>query len=151
MGPETGYAVTPEGMKKDIAIFHDLNLNAVRTSHYPNDPTWYELCDREGIYVCCEANIEAHGVNGFYGKGDHLPKNPLYHDAIVERGVNMVKVFRNHPSVIFWSLGNESGDGPAMKDEYDAMRALDATRPIQYEGGQDSNMYDNKCPMYAHT
>ena len=150
MEPKTGYAVTLEGMKKDIAIFHDLNINAVRTSHYPNDPTWYELCDREGIYVCCEANVEAHGVNGFYGKGDHLPKNPLYHDAIVERGVNMVKVFRNHPSVIFWSLGNESGNGPAMKDEYDAMRALDATRPIQYEGAQDSDISDIKCPMYAY-
>ncbi len=150
MEPQTGYTVTLEGMKKDIALFHQLNINAVRTSHYPNDPTWYDLCDREGIYVCCEANIEAHGVDGFYGDGkNHLPKNPLYHDAIVERGVNMVKVFRNHASIIFWSLGNESGDGPAMKDEYLAMQALDKTRPIQYEGAQDSDHSDIKCPMYA--
>jgi beta-galactosidase len=150
MEPETGYTVTLEGMKKDIEIFHDLNINAVRTCHYPDDPTWYELCDREGIYVVCEANVEAHGVRNFYGKdAEYLPKNPLYHDAIVARGVNMVKVFRNHPSVIFWSLGNETGDGPAMKDEYDAMKALDSTRPIQYEGAQDSDHSDIKCPMYT--
>ena len=151
MEPATGYTVTLEGMKKDIEIFKRLNINAVRTSHYPNDPTWYELCDRAGIYVCCEANVEAHGVEGFYGgRGEnHLPKNPRYRDTIVERGVNMVKVFRNHPSIIFWSLGNESGSGPAMREEYVAMRALDATRPIQYEGMQDSDASDVKCPMYA--
>ena len=150
MEPATGYTVTLEGMKKDIEIFHDLNINAVRTSHYPNDPTWYELCDREGIYVVCEANVEAHGVKDFYGRnGEYLPKNPLYHDQIVSRGVNMVKVFRNHPSVVTWSLGNESGDGPAMKDEYDAMKTIDSTRPIQYEGAQDSDHSDVKCPMYA--
>ncbi len=148
MEPETGYTVTLEGMKRDIEIFHDLNINAVRTCHYPNDPTWYELCDREGIYVVCEANVEAHGVRNYYGDGDYLPKNPLYHDAIVERGVNMVKTFRNHPSVVTWSLGNESGDGPAMVDEYSAMRALDATRPIQYECAQDKDHSDVKCPMY---
>ena len=139
MEPGTGYTVTLEGMKKDIEIFHDLNINAVRTCHYPDDPTWYELCDREGIYVVCEANIEAHGA-GIYGKAkDALPKNPIYRDAIVSRGVNMVKTFRNHPSIVTWSLGNETGDGPAMKDEYDAMMAIDSTRPIQYEGAQDSD------------
>ena len=149
MEPATGYTVTLEGMKRDIEIFHDLNINAVRTCHYPDDPTWYELCDREGIYVVCEANVEAHGA-GIYGGAPHaLPKNPMYHDAIVSRGVNMVKVFRNHPSIVTWSLGNESGDGPAMKDEYEAMKAIDATRPIQYEGAQDSDHSDVKCPMYA--
>ena len=150
MEPSTGYTVTLEGMKKDIAIFHDLNINAVRTSHYPNDPTWYELCDREGIYVICEANVEAHGVKDYYsGHGEHLPKNPLYHDQIVSRAVNMVKVFRNHPSVITWSLGNESGDGPAMKDGYVAVKAIDSTRPVQYECAQDSDHSDVKCPMYT--
>ena len=149
MEPGTGYTVTLEGMKKDIEIFHDLNINAVRTCHYPDDPTWYELCDREGIYVVCEANVEAHGA-GIYGAApDALPKNPIYRDQIVSRGVNMVKVFRNHPSIVTWSLGNETGDGPAMKDEYDAMRAIDATRPIQYEGAQDSDHSDVKCPMYT--
>lgn len=151
MEPQAGYAVTLEGMKKDIEIFHALNINAVRTCHYPNDPTWYELCDREGLLVCSEANVEAHGVDGYYTREGthHLPKNQLYHDAIVERGVNMVKTFRNHPSIIFWSLGNESGQGQAMIDEYYAMQDLDSTRPIQYEGMQDSPISDIKCPMYA--
>lgn len=149
MEPGTGYTVTLEGMKKDLAIYRDLNINATRTCHYPNDPTWYELCDRAGILVCCEANVEAHGVKDFYGRGgDALPKNPLYHDSIVSRGVNMVKTFRNHPSIVFWSLGNESGDGPAMAAEYKAMKALDSSRPIQYEGAQDTDHSDIKCPMY---
>ncbi len=149
MEPATGYTVTLEGMKKDIAIMKSLNINAVRTSHYPTDPTWYELCDRAGLYVCCEANVEAHGVDGFYGDGrEWLPKNPLYRGAIVERGVNMVKTFRNHASIVFWSLGNESGDGPAFVDSYKAVKALDATRPVQYEGAQDTDHSDIKCPMY---
>ena len=146
MEPATGYTVTLEGMKKDIEIFHDLNINAVRTSHYPNDPTWYELCDREGIYVVCEANIESHGA-GY--REDSLARNPLYHDAHVARGTNMVKVFRNHPSIVIWSMGNEAGDGPNFVDEYKAMREIDPTRPIQYEGAQDSDHSDVKCPMYA--
>ncbi len=146
MEPGTGYTVTLEGMKRDIEIFKDLNINSVRTCHYPNDPTWYELCDREGIYVVCEANIESHGAG--YGK-DTLAKNPLYHDAHVARGANMVKTFRNHPSIVIWSMGNEAGDGPNFVDEYKAMRALDATRPIQYERAQDSDHSDVKCPMYT--
>ena len=118
----------------------------MRTCLYPNDPTWYELCDREGIYVVCEANIESHGAG--YGP-DTLAKNPLYHDAHVARNVNMVKTFRNHPSVVIWSLGNEAGDGPNFVDAYKAVRALDATRPIQYEQAQDRGHSDIKCPMYA--
>ena len=146
MEPETGYSVTLEGMKRDIEIFHDLNINAVRTCHYPNDPTWYELCDREGIYVVCEANVESHGAG--YG-ADTLAKNALYHDAHVVRNVNMVKTFRNHPSVVIWSMGNEAGDGPNCVDAYKAIRAIDATRPIQYERAQDSDHSDVKCPMYT--
>ena len=146
MEPATGYTVTLEGMKKDIEIFHHLNINAVRTCHYPDDPTWYELCDREGIYVVCEANIESHGAG--YGAGT-LAKNALYHDAHIARGTNMVKTFRNHPSIIFWSMGNEAGDGPNFVDLYKAMRDLDATRPIQYERAQDTDHSDIKCPMYT--
>lgn len=150
MSPEGGYTVTQADMEKDLAIYRNLGINASRTSHYPNDPTWYELCDRTGIYVCSEANVEAHGVNNYYGKNsDALPKNPRYHDAIVSRSVNMVKTFRNHPSVIFWSLGNESGDGPAMKAAYDAVKALDPTRPIQYEPACNTDHSDIICPMYA--
>ena len=146
MEPATGYTVTLEGMKRDIEIFHDLNINAVRTCHYPDDPTWYELCDREGIYVVCEANIESHGAG--YGENT-LAKNSLYRDAHVSRGCNMVKVFRNHPSIVIWSMGNEAGDGPNFEDLYVAMRALDQTRPIQYERAQDSDHSDVKCPMYT--
>lgn len=145
MEPKSGYSVTLRGMKKDIELFHLLNINAVRTSHYPNDPTWYELCDREGIYVCSEANIESHGAG--YG-ADTLAKNPLYRKAHIERGTNMVKTFRNHPSIVFWSLGNEGGDGPNFADEYSAMKAIDSTRPIQYERGRHSDHSDIMCPMY---
>ncbi len=145
MSPSTGYTVSVEEMKRDIALFHGLNINAVRTSHYPNDPTWYELCDREGIYVVCEANIEAHGSDG----PKTLAKNFLYHASHLERGTNMVKTFRNHPSIIFWSMGNESGDGPAFKALYDAMAALDYTRPIQYERAFDYSPTDIHCPMYV--
>ncbi len=144
MEPDTGYVVTMEGMKKDLAIYKEMNVNATRTCHYPNVPEWYELCDREGIMVCCEANVEAHEV----AWEKPLPANPRYHDVIVSRGVNMVKTFRNHPSIIFWSLGNEAGDGKAFEDEYAAMKAIDGTRPVQYEGAQDTDHSDIKCPMY---
>ena len=150
MEPATGYTVTEAGMRRDIEIMRDLNVNAVRTCHYPDDPRWYDLCDREGFFVCCEANVEAHGVPDFYGACPRaLPKNPLFHDAIVERQTRMVRTYRNHPSIVFWSLGNESGDGPAMADGYRAVKAIDATRPVQYEGAQDSDHSDVKCPMYA--
>jgi beta-galactosidase len=146
MQPEGGYTVTLEGMKKDIALFHKFNVNAVRTCHYPDDPTWYELCDREGIYVVCEANIESHGAG--YG-ANTLAKNPLYHGAHIERGVNMVKTFRNHTSIIFWSMGNEAGDGPNFADLYKEMRKIDSTRPIQYERAMNTDHSDIMCPMYT--
>ena len=145
MQPESGYTVTLEGMKRDIEIFHDLNINAVRTCHYPDDPTWYELCDREGIYVVCEANIESHGA-GYEEKT--YAKKPAFLQSHVERGVNMVKTFRNHPSVVIWSLGNEAGDGPNFTAEYKAMRAVDPTRPIQYERAIHGDNTDIFCPMY---
>ena len=145
MQPEGGYTVTLEGMKRDIAIFHDLNINAVRTCHYPDDPTWYELCDREGIYVVCEANIESHGAG--YGEKSYAKKPPFL-QTHVERGVNMVKTFRNHPSVIIWSLGNEAGDGPNFTAEYKAIRETDPSRPIHYERAQHGANTDIFCPMY---
>ena len=145
MQPEGGYTVTLEGMKRDIEIFHDLNINAVRTCHYPDDPTWYELCDREGIYVVCEANIESHGAG--YGEKSYARK-PAFLQSHVERGVNMVKTFRNHPSVVIWSMGNEAGDGPNFTAEYKAMREVDPTRPIQYERAIHGDNTDIFCPMY---
>lgn len=146
MNPETGYTLTLANMRKDMALMKEFNFNAVRTSHYPNDPRWYELCDSEGLYVVCEANIESHGM----GYGDKtLAKNPAYLKSHVERGVNMVKTFRNHPSIIIWSMGNEAGDGPAFVEEYKAMRSVDPTRPIQYEGAARTDHSDIMCPMYA--
>lgn len=150
MEPDSGYTVTEDGMNCDIALMKDYNINAVRTCHYPNVPEWYEKTDRAGLMVVSEANVEAHGVPDYYdkNKGEHLPKNPRFTKAIIERNVRMVKFFRNHPSILIWSLGNESGDGPAMKLAYDAVKAFDPTRPVQYEAAQDSDHSDIKCPMY---
>lgn len=145
MQPESGYTVTLEGMKRDIAIMKMLNINAVRTCHYPDDPTWYELCDRAGLYVVCEANIESHGAG--YGK-DSYSRKPAFLATHVERGVNMVKTFRNHPSVVIWSMGNEAGFGDNFVAQYKAVRALDPTRPIQYEQAANNPWTDVFCPMY---
>lgn len=150
MEPATGYTVTDEGMNRDLELMKALNVNAVRCCHYPNVPEWYEKTDRAGLMVVCEANVEAHGVPHYYdkSKGEHLPKNPRFTETIVERNERMVKFYRNHPSILIWSLGNESGDGPAMQQAYRAVKALDATRPVQYEPAQDTDFSDMKCPMY---
>lgn len=146
MHPDSGYTMSIEAMKRDISLFHRFNINAVRTCHYPDDPTWYELCDREGIYVVCEANIESHGAG--YGE-DSFAHKPHYLAAHVERNVNMVRTFRNHPSVIIWSLGNEAGDGANFTAAYKAVKALDPTRPVHYEQGKNGDNTDIMCPMYA--
>ena len=152
MTPERGYAVTRESMVRDVDLMKAFNLNAVRTCHYPDAPDWYELCDRKGLYVVCEANIESHG----YGwDKDSLSNRKEYEKAHVERGTRMIETFRNHPSIIFWSMGNEAGKGPNFAAERQAMLALDTTRPIQYEGvcrlrtGKDSDLTDIECPMYS--
>ncbi len=145
MQPESGYTVTLEGMKKDLALFKRFNINSVRTCHYPNDPTWYELCDRAGIYMVAEANIESHGRNIYSGTNSYSFVKS-FEKAHVERNVNNVKTFRNHPAVIFWSLGNEAGRGPNFKSARDAILAVDASRPVQYEGADKYS--DIFCPMY---
>ena len=146
MEPATGYAVTEEGMRRDIALMKSFNVNAVRTCHYPDDPLWYDLCDREGIMVCCEANVESHG----YGYGaESLAKRRDYRQAHVERGARMVATYRNHPSVIYWSMGNEAGDGENFEAERQAMLALDATRPIHYERADEGAHTDIWAKMYA--
>ena len=146
MQPESGYAVTLDGMKKDVALMHRFNVNAVRTCHYPDDPQWYELCDREGFYVICEANVESHGAG--YGKDSYAHK-PNYLASHVERNVNMVKTYRNHPSIIIWSLGNEGGDGANFAAAYKAVKSVDSTRPVHYERAQGGANTDIMCPMYA--
>lgn len=152
LDPDGGYVVSVERMIQDIKVMKQLNMNAVRTCHYSDDPRWYDLCDEYGLYVCAEANFESHGM----GYGDQrLAQNPLYKQTIVERNVANWKVQRNHPSVIFWSLGNESGYGDNFEAAYDAVKKLEtefgSQRPVQYEQAyQDMNKKsDLYCPMYA--
>ncbi|WP_297625985.1 glycoside hydrolase family 2 TIM barrel-domain containing protein [uncultured Rikenella sp.] len=151
--PTYGYHVPRETMLRDIEILKRFNFNAVRTSHYPNDPYWYELCDRYGIYVIDEANVEAHGMG--YGK-ENLGGDARFERAHVERGSRMALRDKNHPSVIFWSLGNESGDGANFRKEYEWIKNYDPTRPVQYEraiwdaGDTTGTHYsDIWCPMYT--
>lgn len=128
--PTRGKAVTREEMLTDVLLMKRFNFNAVRTSHYPNDPYFYELCDQYGLYVMDEANVESHGVNGL------LSNLPEWSSAYLERGVRMVLRDRNHPSIILWSLGNESGTGPNHAAMAGWIRECDPTRPIHYEGAQ---------------
>lgn len=148
--PDGGYLISRERMEQDVALFKKLNLNAVRTSHYPNDPYFYELCDKYGIYMVDEANIEAHGMG--YGPGN-LGSDIRFDKAHLERTSRVQLRDKNHPSIIFWSLGNESGDGVNFKAAYKAMKAFDNTRPVQYERAlwdQNGNDYsDVWCPMYT--
>lgn len=130
--PDTGRAVSPERMIQDITLMKRFNINAVRTAHYPNDPRWYDLCDQYGIYVMDEANIETHGIRGA------LANDPDWQAAFLDRGIRMVQRDKNHPSVILWSLGNESGYGPNFAALSAWIRAFDPTRPIHYEGAQAS-------------
>ena len=146
-----GYVVSEADMVKDILIMKQLNINAVRTSHYPNDPLWYSLCDKYGLYVIDEANIESHGMG--YGE-ETLGNNPIFRDAHLSRISRMVRRDFNHPSVIIWSLGNEAGFGDNFIAGYKMVKEMDASRPVHYERAVD---YDNPnntvysdifCPMY---
>lgn len=145
LDPDGGYNVSMERMIADIKVMKDLNMNAVRTCHYSDDPRWYDLCDKYGIYVCAETNLESHGM-GYDDKA--LAKNPLYEQTIVERNQNNVLTQKNHPSIIFWSLGNESGYGINFEKAYDAVKALDTSRPVQYERALQNGKTDIFCPMY---
>ena len=145
MDPDGGYVVSPERMLQDIQIMKQFNLNAVRTCHYPDDNLWYDLCDQYGIYVVAEANIESHGM----GYGDKtLAKNPSYKKAHLERNQRNVQRGFNHPSIIFWSLGNEAGDGPNFEQCYQWIKAEDPSRACQYEQARQKDHTDIFCPMY---
>lgn len=145
MDPDGGYVVSPERMLQDIQIMKQFNLNAVRTCHYPDDNLWYDLCDQYGIYVVTEANIESHGM----GYGDKtLAKNPSYKKAHLERNQRNVQRGFNHPSIIFWSLGNEAGDGPNFEQCYKWIKAEDPSRACQYEQARQKEHTDIFCPMY---
>jgi beta-galactosidase len=142
----TAHVLSDQLLLKDIALLKQFNFNAVRTSHYPNDPRWYDLCDAYGIYLVDEANIESHGMG--YGEKS-LAKNPDWKEAHLDRTARMVERDKNHPSVIIWSLGNEAGNGPNFVATYQWIHSRDTTRPVQYErAGEEANT-DIVCPMYA--
>ena len=145
MDPDKGYVVSRERMIQDIKRMKELNINAVRTCHYPDNNLWYDLCDEYGIYVVAEANIESHGM----GYGDEtLAKNPLFTKAHLERNQRNVQRGYNHPSIIFWSLGNEAGFGPNFEACYKWIKAEDKTRAVQYEQAGTNEYTDIFCPMY---
>ena len=145
LDPVTGYVVSMDRMLEDIRVMKELNINAVRTCHYPNDPRWYELCDIYGIYMVAEANIESHGM----GYGDKtLAKEPTYEKAHLERNESNIKIYKNHPSIIFWSVGNEAGYGPNFEKAYDLVKAYDPSRPCQYEQAGQNGKTDIFCPLY---
>ena len=143
---DTGYVVDELTMIKDIQMMKEHNFNAVRLSHYPNSSRWYELCDQYGLYLVDETNIETHGMTPM----NALTDNPTYLPLMMERVSRMVQRDRNHPSIIIWSLGNESGYGHNHDAMYNWVKKTDPSRPIQYEGGgSDTPVTDIIAPMYA--
>lgn len=145
--PDGGYVISPERMLQDIRLMKEFNINAVRTSHYPDNSLWYDLCDKHGLYVVAEANIESHGM----GYGDKtLAKNPAYRKAHLERNLRNVSRNFNHPSVIFWSLGNEGGDGENFEAAYRWIKKADPSRVVQYEQAAQNDHTDVFCPMYYY-
>ena len=145
LDPDGGYVVSVERMIQDIKIMKYLNINAVRTCHYPDDPRWYNLCDEYGIYLTAESNLESHGMG--YGEGT-LAKRQDYELAHLERQYGNVHSFKNHPSIIVWSLGNEAGYGPNFEKAYDWIKSYDQSRPVQYEQARHDGKTDIFCPMY---
>jgi beta-galactosidase len=147
-----GHIPAPETMLKDIKLMKQFNINAVRMSHYPNDPTWYKLCDEYGLYLVDEANIESHGMGaefqGSWDKSQHPAYRPDWAAAHLDRIHRLVERDKNHPSVIIWSMGNECGNGPVFHDAYKWIKERDNTRMVQFEqAGEDWNT-DIVCPMY---
>ncbi len=150
--PDLGHVTPRAHMLRDIKLMKQHNINCVRTSHYPNDPYWLDLCDEYGLYVVDEADLETHGF-GDGGDWAELSKNPDWRGAFVDRAERMVQRDKNHPSVIIWSLGNESGYGPNHHAMIDTIRALDPGRPIHYEsayGAEDYAGLDMVSHMYTH-
>ena len=147
-----GHVPNKELMLKDIQLMKQYNINAVRCSHYPNDPMWYKLCDKYGLYLVDEANIESHGMGaelqGWFDKTKHVAYLPDWAAAHLDRQRRMLERDKNHPSVIIWSMGNECGNGPVFHDGYKWLKQRDSSRPVQFEqAGEDWNT-DIVCPMY---
>jgi beta-galactosidase len=140
--PVTGQVMTRERMVEDILLMKRNNINAVRTCHYPNVPEWYSLCDEYGLYVVDEANVECHAYM-------QLSSEPSWQAAYMDRTRRMVERDKNHPSVIIWSLGNESGMGDNLRSTYVWLKERDPSRPVQYEGDRSTEISDIVCPMYS--
>jgi beta-galactosidase/beta-glucuronidase len=147
--PETGRAVTLKDMERDVILMKQHNVNAVRTSHYPNDPRFYGLCDKYGLYVVAETDIECHGMN-LVNQWDRLSDSPLWEPGYMDRMVRMVEAYKNHPSIVIWSLGNESGYGENHKKIAQWTRDRDPGRLIHYEGDRMQETADIIGPMYSH-
>ena len=145
MDPDAGYNVSEQRMIQDIMMMKRMNINAVRTSHYPNDPRWYDLCDKYGLYVVAEANQESHGFQ--YGD-DAAAKKPEFAKQIMERNQHNVSMFFNHPSIVTWSMGNETVMGDNFLQAYKWIKEQDKTRPVQYEQARRGEGTDIFCPMY---
>lgn len=142
---KTGHVQDKETMLKDIKTMKAYNLNAVRTSHYPEPVLWYELCNKYGLYIVDEANIESHGMG--YGP-ESLAKNPAWKEAHMFRTKNMFERDKNQPCIVTWSLGNEAGNGINFYATYDYLKSVDTTRPVQYEQAHGGKNTDIFCPMY---
>jgi beta-galactosidase len=140
--PDTGHTVSKDSMRADIMLMKRHNINAVRTSHYPNHPQWYDLCDKYGVFVVDEANIESHGV------WDRPARDPAWRKAMLERVTRMVERDKNHPCIIAWSLGNESGHGPNLEAAADWVHARDSSRPLLYNPAEALPWVDILSPMY---
>ncbi|MBD0378648.1 glycoside hydrolase family 2 TIM barrel-domain containing protein [Paenibacillus sedimenti] len=145
--PDLGFAIPLESMIEDIRLMKRHNMNAVRTSHYPNDTRWLDLCDRYGLYVIDEADLETHGCH-FIGNESHLAQDSRWEEAFIDRARRMVERDKNHPSVIIWSLGNESGFGANHDAMAEWVRETDPTRPIHYERAKDAQVVDIVSCMY---
>lgn len=146
--PDTGRTVSYETMKKDIIMMKQFNINAVRTAHYPNDPRFYELCDEYGLYVIDETDLETHGFE-LLGNENQLSDDPSWETAYVERVERMVERDKNHPCIIMWSLGNESGFGRNFEAMYKRCKEIDPTRIVHYEGDRETKATDIYSTMYS--
>ena len=145
--PDTGHVVTRETMIRDIKMFKENNINAVRTSHYPNAPLFYDLCDEHGIWVMDEANIESHGYGN--NAGNQLANDPSWEAAHLDRVARMEARDKNHPSIIMWSLGNEAGIGPNFETAYQYLKRTDPTRPVHYEGDHRRGVQHKASDVYS--
>lgn len=142
--PDTGYVTDVKHMKKDLTLMKRHNINAIRTSHYPNDPRFYEMCDELGFYVMCEADLECNGMAYVSGRLNQTVSDPLWAACMHDRSVRMYEAFKNRPAIVIWSLGNESGWGRNLNEEAAWLHRVDRTRPVHYESAlHDYHKCDN--------